>query len=62
MSSMARPWVASCSAVRASFRSTISMTSSRESSWKTMTSSIRFKNSGRKWAFKASLTLAFIRS
>ena len=33
-----------------------------ESSWKTMTSSIRLRNSGRKCAFSASLTLAFIRS
>ena len=47
---------------RESMRSTISMTSSRVSSWKTITSSIRLRNSGRKWAFRASLTLAFIRS
>ncbi len=38
------------------------VTSSWVSSWKTMTSSMRFRNSGRKWAFSASLTFSFIRS
>jgi len=43
-------------------RSTISTTSTLESSWKTTTSSIRLRNSGRKWAFSASFTLVFMRS
>src|SRR5665213_1280037 len=38
------------------------MTSSLVSSWKTIVSSIRFKDSGRKCAFRAWLTFSFMRS
>ena len=39
---------------------TMIVTSARDSSWKTMVSSMRFRNSGRKCAFRASLTFSFI--
>ena len=38
------------------------MTSALVSSWKTIVSSMRLRNSGRKWALSASLTFSFIRS
>ena len=43
-------------------RSTISTISSWVSWWKTMMSSTRLRNSGRKCCFSSSLTLGFIRS
>src|SRR4051794_35316285 len=46
----------------ASMRSTIWMVSSSVNWWKTMMSSMRLRNSGRKCCFSSSLTFAFIRS
>ena len=54
------PGSPSWSRSRLIIRSMISVTSSLVSSWKTMVSSIRLRNSGRKWALRASLTLSFI--
>ena len=45
---------------RSIIRSTIWVTSSLVSSWKTMVSSMRFRNSGRKCCLSASLTFSFI--
>ncbi|COX25946.1 Uncharacterised protein [Mycobacterium tuberculosis] len=49
-------------ATRLIIRSTIRMISSRVSWWKTMMSSMRLRNSGRKCFFSSSLTFCFIRS
>ena len=43
-------------------RSTIVVTSGLDSSWNTMMSSMRFRNSGRKCCLSSSLTFCFIRS
>ena len=40
----------------------MSVTSAFDSSWKTMTSSIRLRNSGRKCCFSASFTFSFMRA
>ena len=52
----------SCVSTRVIIRSTILTIWSSVSWWKTMMSSIRLRNSGRKCFFSSSLTLCFIRS
>ena len=55
-----RPCDSSCSRTRSTSRSTISVISVVVSSWKTMTSSMRLRNSGRKWRLSSSCTFSFI--
>ncbi|SLJ72185.1 Uncharacterised protein [Mycobacteroides abscessus subsp. abscessus] len=62
VSSIAMSLFFSCVATRPIIRSTISTICSLVSWWKTITSSMRLRNSGRKCFFSSSLTLSFIRS
>ena len=60
VSSISTSFVFSCSRTRRISRSTMLFTSSRVSEWNTMTSSMRFRNSGRNERFSSSITLSRI--
>ncbi|CNI48380.1 Uncharacterised protein [Mycobacterium tuberculosis] len=62
VSSRAMSLLLSWAATRPIIRSTIWMISSRVSWWKTIVSSMRLRNSGRKCFLSSSLTFCFIRS